>query len=85
MKRYSIYFSRFVKNAAFSDLPLGGIYIGGGIAANNPELIGKDFLKEFLASETHQKLLKALPIYIILNDDAGLIGAAAVATRGALF
>jgi glucokinase len=62
-------------NLALKMLSLGGLYIGGGIA---PHLIHKmksgDFLSSFLAKGRFKPLLESIPIYVILNDDASLLG-----------
>lgn len=67
-------------NLALKFLALGGLYIGGGIA---PRLLGlfqkSDFLASFANKGRFQSLLESIPIHIILNDHAALLGAAAFA------
>ena len=64
-------------NFALRILATGGVYLGGGIA---PKLRSKlqqpTFLKAFVAKGRMQPLLEAVPVRIILNEKAGLIGAA---------
>lgn len=69
-------------NFALKLLSLGGVYIGGGIA---PHLIDQmkegAFLSSFCSKGRFRSLLEAIPIYVILNDDASLLGAAYFAGR----
>lgn len=81
LNAFTKYYARFAKNSALDDLPLGGLYITGTIAQENQDIFGHAFKKEFFTSETHQKLLKSIPIFVILNDDAGLTGAASFAAN----
>ena len=55
----------------------GGIYIGGVIAAKiAPKMQDGTFIKAFLDKGRMETILKDMPVQIIANDDAGLIGAA---------
>ncbi len=69
-------------NLALKYLALGGVYIGGGIA---PHLIEKmksgAFLSSFSDKGRFNKLLSSIPIWVIVNDQAALLGAAYVAKR----
>jgi len=64
-------------NLALKLMARGGIYLGGGIA---PKIIdklrGPSFLKAFTTKGRMSNLLKAMPVRVILNDKAGLLGAA---------
>lgn len=82
MKTFIKMYARFAKDSSLGSIPIGGIYLAGSISKNNVKHIKNWFLKEFLINETHQKLLKSFPIFILTNDDAGLLGACAVALRG---
>ncbi len=72
-------------NLALKIMATGGIYLGGGIA---PKIVDKlrssSFLTAFSTKGRMSDLLKAVPIRVILNDKAGLLGAAAhcAALRG---
>lgn len=67
-------------NLALKILPQGGLYIAGGIAAKNLELMNNGtFLAAFLQKGRMQELLTKMPIRLILNTQVGLIGAAAQA------
>jgi len=64
-------------NCALKFLSVGGIYIGGSIAAKTLPLIQQPaFMQAFLAKGRLQKLLRDIPVKVVLNDDAGLLGAA---------
>jgi len=64
-------------NVALNFLSTGGIYIGGSVAAKNVSKM-KDpiFMQSFLDKGRMVPLLKEMPVTIVLNDDAGIIGAA---------
>jgi glucokinase len=58
-------------------MSLGGIFIGGSIAAKNiPLMKAPDFLEAFVDKGRMRGLLQDMPVKIVLNDDAGLLGAA---------
>jgi len=64
-------------NCALHFMSTGGIFIGGSIAAKNINKM-KDpaFMKSFLDKGRMTPLLKQMLVKIVLNDDAGIIGAA---------
>ncbi|HEV2221419.1 MAG TPA: glucokinase [Candidatus Acidoferrales bacterium] len=68
-------------NMALKVLATGGVYIGGGIA---PKILPKLQTPAFLAAFTNKGRLKdvleSMPVRVILNDGAGLRGAAYRAT-----
>lgn len=70
-------------NVALKFLAFGGVYIGGGIA---PKLLERlkvgSFVHSFCDKGRFRDLLSSIPIYVILNEDTALLGAAAFA-RGA--
>ena len=64
---------------ALNLLPFGGLYLAGGIAAKNVDLI-KTRKELFLTAfnnkvQVDEKLLKRIPIHIVLNQLEGLMGA----------
>jgi glucokinase len=64
-------------NCALRYMTTGGIYIGGVIAAKiAPKMQDGTFIKAFLDKGRMESILKDMPVQIIANDDAGLIGAA---------
>jgi glucokinase len=69
-------------NFALKLLPYGGLYVAGGIAAKILPLMERgDFLRSFLQKGRVSPLLERVPIYIVLNPQVGLIGAALYAAR----
>jgi glucokinase len=64
-------------NCALKFMSTEGIFIGGSIAAKIvPKMKEPAFMKAFLAKGRMQPLLADIPVRIVLNDSAGLIGAA---------
>lgn len=69
-------------NLALKMLSLGGFYIGGGIAPHLVDLMKTgSFLPSFMNKGRFQPLLETIPIYVVLNDDASLLGCAFYAER----
>lgn len=64
-------------NLALGMVATGGVFIGGGIAPKIlPALESGAFLKAFTAKSPFEPMLGKMPVRIILNEDAGLLGAA---------
>ncbi len=64
-------------NLALRVLATGGIYLGGGIAPKIlPKLKEAIFLNSFTAKGRMRELLEKIPVRVILNENAALIGAA---------
>lgn len=64
-------------NLALKVLANGGVYLGGGIPPRIASILLKGpFLKSFLNKGRFSKYLTSVPVYIILNPEAALIGAA---------
>lgn len=64
-------------NLALEMVATGGVYIGGGIAPKIlPALDSGTFLRAFSAKAPFEALLKKMPVNVILNDEAGILGAA---------
>lgn len=64
-------------NLALKVMARGGLYIGGGIAPKIiPKLRGPQFLHSFRDKGRMKPLLEEIPIRVILNDKAALLGAA---------
>jgi len=63
-------------NAALKLMATGGVYLGGGIAPRIvPQLKDGTFLGRFLAKGRMRPLLESMPVRVVLNDQAGLLGA----------
>jgi glucokinase len=64
-------------NHALRSAATAGIYLGGGIAPKIlPALERGGFLAAFCDKEPLTDMLRTLPVFVILNPQAGLIGAA---------
>ncbi|MDP9159672.1 MAG: glucokinase [Acidobacteriota bacterium] len=64
-------------NCALNFMSTGGIFIGGSIAAKNlSKMKEPHFMNAFFDKGRMLPLLKEMPVKIVLNDDAGLMGAA---------
>ncbi len=64
-------------DCALTFMSTGGIFIGGSIAAKIvPKMKGPIFMESFLDKGRMAPLLKDIPVKIVLNDDAGILGAA---------
>jgi glucokinase len=64
-------------NLALRSVATGGIFVGGGIAPKIlPALSNGAFLRAFCAKAPLEDLLRSIPVKIVLNEEAGLIGAA---------
>lgn len=71
------WYGRCAKNFALDVLALGGVYIAGGIASKNIDLFKvPQFMAEFINCGKHMQRLKELPIYVILDYNVSLYGAA---------
>ena len=69
-------------NLALGLLATGGIYIGGGIAPHIlPKLRQRSFLDSLTAKGRFRTMLEQIPVHVILNEHAGLLGAARIARR----
>jgi glucokinase len=67
-------------NLALVGVTTGGVFIGGGIAPRIlPALQDGRFIAAFRDKPPMRPLLEAMPVHVILNPDAGLIGAAVYA------
>lgn len=67
-------------NLALKLLATGGVYVGGGIAPKILRAIQRgSFMKSFTHKGRFASLLQNIPVHVILNDKAALIGAAHVA------
>lgn len=67
-------------NLALTVLSTGGLYLGGGIAPRIlPALRWPVFMRSFLAKSPMDALISRVPVKVILNPQAGLLGAASYA------
>lgn len=82
VERFARFYGRAARNYALYVLAAGGVYITGGVSGRNPELVRHPaFLDEFRASPSHAELLARMPVFLNLNQDAGVFGAAHYAAQ----
>jgi glucokinase len=63
-------------------MSVGGVLIGGGVAPKLlPVLSGRDFLDAFCDKGRYRELMAELPVDVILDERAGLYGAAVAARQ----
>jgi len=71
-------------NLALTALSTGGLFLGGGIAPRIlPALQWPQFLEAFFAKAPLESLVRRVPVKVILNERAGVLGAAAFAQNAA--
>ena len=67
-------------NLALKAMAINGVYIGGGIA---PKLLDKmkdgTFMKAFTNKGRYKRLMSNIPVYVVMNQQTGLLGAASTA------
>jgi glucokinase len=69
-------------NLALRTMATAGVYIGGGIARKIlPALTNGNFIEAFRAKAPLSALVAQIPVHVILNEGAGLLGAAVAAQR----
>jgi glucokinase len=67
-------------NLAVRSVATGGVFVGGGIAPKIlPALTAGSFVRAFRAKSPLDAMLSRIPVKVILNDEAGLLGAAVFA------
>ena len=70
-------------NLALTAVAASGVYVGGGIAPKIvPALRSGPFLASFGAKAPMQGLLAQMPVHVIVNPEAGLLGAAVRMNHG---
>ncbi len=85
MQNFARIYANYASNIALTFLPLGGLFLGGGIAVKNQELFlaGNLFMKSFEENcrENIKVLLSKIPVYIIKDYSISLYGAANAAVN----
>jgi glucokinase len=63
-------------------MALGGVYLGGGIAPKNLELLRRsEFLSAFFDKGRMEALMRRIPVRVICEQRAPLLGAARFLTQ----
>lgn len=80
---FSTLFARVCRDFIIETCSWGGLYLAGGVVEKNPKLFGRTFVRE-LSSHSDaniKRLLGRVPIRLIKEENAGLIGATVEAIR----
>lgn len=79
---YSRFYGRACRNWMLATLCAGGLWIAGGIAAQNPLCATSACFKAELYNNRHwESFLRAIPVYLMEDAASGLWGAAAFGAR----
>lgn len=69
-------------NLALKAMAVNGVYLGGGMA---PKLLAKlkdgTFMKAFTNKGRYKRLMSQIPVHVVMNQQAGLLGAASIAAQ----
>jgi len=70
-------FGAEASNLALKAMATGGLFLAGGISPKIlPKLQGPSFMQSFLDKGRMRSLVEAMPVQVIMNEKAGLLGAA---------
>lgn len=84
VRMFTAWLGRFAGDVALIYGALGGVFIAGGVVPNLlPKFEADRFLSAFADKGRMHGLLERIPVYIVTDDHAGLLGAA-VAARSLL-
>lgn len=82
MDLFTEIYGAYAGNLALAGLSRGGVYVAGGIA---PKIIDKlregGFMKAFRNKGRFASLMEEIPVYVVTNPKAGLLGASQEAQR----
>jgi glucokinase len=80
LDRFVSIFGAVAGNLALTGMTTGGVYLGGGIPPKMlPKLKEDIFMEAFTNKGRFKDLLDKIPVWVILNDKAALLGAACCA------
>lgn len=80
---FARFYARACRDFILNTLPLGGVYITGGVAGHNPGFLRHPAFSATLRDmPSMAHVLRKIPVLHIRNQDAGLWGAAAFAALG---
>ena len=71
-------------NLALKTMATGGLFLAGGISPKIlAKLTGPQFMKAFVEKGRLRPLVESVPVHVVTNEKAGLLGAArCAAVRG---
>lgn len=78
---FALFFGRACRHFTLEVLGTGGLFIAGGIASQNPQILSHpSFVNEFYNCHTYRHLLESTTVKLISDRNSGLWGAAKFAT-----
>ncbi len=80
MEIFTCIFAQTAANLALQSIATGGIYLAGGIVPKILPLLG-NFNKQFCHKGKMQHLLRKIPVFVVTDENAAVMGAAAYATK----
>lgn len=73
---FARFYGRVSRNFALQSLCLGGLYIAGGVAAKNPNLVTHESYRSAFHDHTvHRAVLERIPVFLIDDEESGVYGA----------
>jgi len=83
MQLFMELYGREAGNLALKQMAIGGVYLGGGIAPKNLDLLRQGpFLRAFFDKGRRTALMQRMPVKVILEQQAPLFGAARFMATG---
>ncbi|SFU63889.1 glucokinase [Nitrosomonas eutropha] len=75
-------YGAYAGNLALTGLCRGGVYIAGGIAPRIIQTLQQPgFIQAFCNKGRYSELVREIPVYVVMNPKAGLLGAGLLAQR----
>ena len=76
-------FGEIAGNMALNCLPTGGMYLVGGLSLALKDLIKNSdiFMKHFVNKDNIKFFIETFPVYLVINEELGLLGSAEYARR----
>ena len=68
------FYARFARAMALLSLPIGGIYLIGGVVSKNLSFSKDEFKREFCDNSRFKSMLEKIPIYVVKNEEIGILG-----------
>ncbi|MGM5487967.1 MAG: glucokinase [Nanobdellota archaeon] len=77
------FYARATRNLALTLLARGGVYLAGGIAPRLLKHLKKPhFMHTFEANDRQAKILRKIPVYVVLDYEVSLLGCCNALTNG---
>jgi glucokinase len=78
MRQFAAAYGARAGNLAMQVMSTGGVFVGGGIAPKNLDLLKSGpFIEAFLdKGPLFRPILEKMPVYVVMEQKTGLLGAA---------